>query len=332
MFRLKIITFVSIMALGTTAFGGFACFAETAAAQQAMQPQNQATGQATGQTAGQPNGQAAGQPRLNFNPGTPLRLEEDGNVLVDGQNVPLRTVTEQDMGFFLPDGEGGMIWSRSGRERPLPNPDHVDAREFKLQVRELAEQLLANIQQSELRGKVGMPTSFVNQDNFEQSSAFGRYIAEQMYHEFNQRGFAVRDYRIGAQRIKMREGEGDFYLTRERGSVAVTDRHNVVLVGTYYQDGKNVFINARLIRPSDGLVYRTGQMVMQITPTTKIMLAKTGRRLEVGTLGIQSRSPGGEGSGAKSRSGSASGPGSTQGGASTGGANLGVLDQSYDIH
>ena len=309
MFRLKIITVVLVFAFSATAYAG------PPASQQPLPLKN-------------PNSFSE-QRQLEFNPGTPLALEENGDVLVDGQNVPLRTATEQNLGFFLPDGEGGMIWSKSNREQPAPNPDYMDARELKLQVRELAAQLLDNIQQHELRGKIGMPTSFVNQDNFDQSSSFGRYIAEQMFHEFNQRGFSVREYRIGDPVIRMREGEGDFYLTREKGSVPVNDKTNVVLVGTYYQDGKNLFINARLIRPSDGLVYRTGQMVVQITPTTKTMLAKTGRRLQAGTLGIESRAAAQENK--ARRSGSIGGAGA-KGGPAAGNANLDVLDQGYDIH
>ena len=309
MFRLKIITVVLVLAFSATAYAG------PPASQQPLPLENPHS--------------FKDQKQLEFNPGTPLALEENGDVLVDGQNVPLRTATEQNLGFFLPDGEGGMIWSKSNREQPAPNPDYMDARELKLQVRELAAQLLDNIQQHELRGKIGMPTSFVNQDNFDQSSSFGRYIAEQMFHEFNQRGFAVREYRIGDPIIRMREGEGDFYLTREKGSVPVNDKTNVVLVGTYYQDGKNLFINARLIRPSDGLVYRTGQMVVQITPTTKTMLAKTGRRLQAGTLGIESRAAAQENK--AKRSGSIGGAG-VKGGPAAGNANLDVLDQGYDIH
>lgn len=313
MFRLKIITVVLVLAFSATAYAG------PPASQQPLPLENPHS--------------FKDQKQLEFNPGTPLALDESGDVLVDGQNVPLRTVTEQNLGFFLPDGEGGMIWSKSNREQPEPNPDYVDARELKLQVRELAAQLLDNIQQHELRGKIGMPTSFVNQDNFDQSSSFGRYIAEQMFHEFNQRGFAVREYRIGAPVIRMREGEGDFYLTREKGTVAVNDKTNVVLVGTYYQDGKNLFINARLIRPSDGLVYRTGQMVVQITPTTKTMLAKTGRRLQAGTLGIESRAAAQENKARRTGSaGGGAGAGARQGTPAPGSANLDVLDQGYDIH
>ena len=268
-----------------------------------------------------------------FAPGAPIITERNGSALVNGKNVPMRSVVKEDTGYFLPDGQGGLIMYPGG-ERPELDPSYMDARELKLQVRELAEQLLANIRQGDLYGKIGMPTSFVNQNNFKQSSAFGRYIAEQMFHEFNQRGFPVREYRIGNS-IKMQEGNGDFFLSRDKGSVPVSSKTSVVLVGTYYQDGSNLFINARLIRPSDGLVYPTGQMVVPMTSTTKAMLKRSSRYLEPGTLNISSG--GGSGSGARS-SGSKTGQSGKNGQASQGsgpapgGADLSVLDQGYDIH
>ena len=263
-----------------------------------------------------------------LNADTPLVIESSGDAVVNGRKVPLSTINRLDMGYFIPDGKGGLIWSQGKQPRPEMAPSYLDAREIKLQVREIAEQLLANIQQQELRGKIALPTSFVNQDNFEQTSAFGRYIAEQMFHEFNQRGFQTREYRLSGQDIRMGEGAGDFYLSRAKGKVKVTDGANVVLVGTYYQDGVNVFVNARLIRPSDGYVYRTAQMVMPITPTTRTMLARTGRRLESGSMQIVSkewvmeRQSGSSGRGSKQR------PAAEAQSAGNGSP----VDQGFDIH
>ena len=39
-----------------------------------------------------------------------------------------------------------------------------------------------------------------------------------------------------------------------------------LVVGTYYVDKDATFINARLVRASDGLVMRTGQLVLVNTP------------------------------------------------------------------
>ena len=258
-------------------------------------------------------------------PGTPLMIEPSGMAMVNGRSVKMNTIIRQDTGYFVPDGNGGIIWSQGQNPRPHMSASYLDAREIKLQVREIAEQLLANIQQYELRGKIALPTSFVNQENFGQTSAFGRYIAEQMFHEFNQRGFQTREYRLSGQNIRMDEGIGDFYLSRDKGKVTATDGANVVLVGTYYHDGMNVFVNARLIRPSDGYVYRTAQMVMPVTDTTRTMLARTGRRLD-SNCNIQIVSK--EWIAQQKVKDS---PGSGQAGNASG-AGANPLDQGYDVH
>ncbi|MBQ4132588.1 MAG: hypothetical protein IJD04_02505 [Desulfovibrionaceae bacterium] len=272
---------------------------------------------------------AKDKPAPGLSANTPLVLESTGKVTVNGQNVPLSTITHQDSGYLLPDGNGGLIWSQGEQPRPQMSPSYIDAREIKLQVREIAEQLLANIRQQELRGKIALPTSFVNQENFGQTSAFGRYIAEQMFHEFNQRGFQTREYRLSGQNIRMDEGIGDFYLSRSKGKVTATDRANVVLVGTYYHDGMNVFVNARLIRPSDGYVYRTAQMVMPLTETTRTMLARTGRRLERCDVQIVSK----EWAMERTSAGRQRGHGNVPAGVSDSGQAASTpLDQGFDIH
>ncbi len=245
---------------------------------------------------------------LSTAPGAPLSLEDHGEVTVDGQTVPLRRATKQDMGVMVPDGEGGMIWIPADKARVEADPNYLEARELKLKIRELCEQLISNINQAGLYGTVALPTSFVNQDDFEQSSSFGRYVAEQMFYEFNQRGFPIREYRIG-QDIVMRESEGDFYLTRKDGSFPIPQGSSVVIAGTYYQDKFSLFVNARLLRPADGMVLRTAQMVMPMTGVAKRMLAHSGRRLESGSLGIRSAKelkPGNE--------------------------NLTAIDMGYDVH
>ncbi len=230
---------------------------------------------------------AEGYSHLSTAPGAPLELEEHGEVTVDGQTVPLRRAVKQDMGLMVPDGEGGMIWIPADKERVEADPNYIEARELKLKIKELCEQLISNINQAGLYGKVALPTSFVNQDDFEQSSSFGRYVAEQMFYEFNQRGFPIREYRIGED-IVMREGEGDFYLTRQDGAFPIPKDCSVVIAGTYYQDKYSLFVNARLLRPEDGMVLRTAQLVMPMSGVAQRMLARTGRRLEAGSLGIRS--------------------------------------------
>lgn len=136
---------------------------------------------------------------------------------------------------------------------------YVEARELKLKIRELAEQLVAGMQDCSLSGTVALPVSFVNLNNFAESSAFGRLVGEQLFFELNQRGYPVREYRISSN-IKTKEQAGEFYLSRDIGSLA--SKGSVVVVGTYSAAPGAIFVNARLVRPHDGRVLRTANMVL----------------------------------------------------------------------
>jgi len=140
-------------------------------------------------------------------------------------------------------------------------PNYVAAQELKLKVRELADQLIASFPNVALAGFVALPTSFVDQNDFHSSSPLGRYLAEGLIYEFNQRGFPVREYRTDGG-ITMREGLGETALERKGAIATAKGKGNALLIGTYHQDPDAIFVNARLVRSSDGIVLRTGQVVL----------------------------------------------------------------------
>jgi TolB-like protein len=144
------------------------------------------------------------------------------------------------------------------------DPNYIAAQEVKLKVRELADQLIASVPNDALAGVVALPTSFVNQNDYNSSSPLGRYLAEGLIYEFNQRGFPVREYRTDGS-ITMNEGMGEKALARKGKIVTAKGRGNALLIGTYHQDPDAIFVNARLVRSSDGIVLRTGQIML--TPT-----------------------------------------------------------------
>ncbi len=156
------------------------------------------------------------------------------------------------------------LFASACSKRSAHDPQFVDAQELKLKVRELADQMLATMDNSTLTGLVAMPTSFVDLDNKGQTSAFGNLIGESLIYEFNQRAFPVREYRLTGN-ISMKLGQGDFALLRQ-GIVSTKEKWAAVIVGTYYVDKEAVFVNARLVRAYDGMVLRTGQLVLVKTP------------------------------------------------------------------
>lgn len=171
--------------------------------------------------------------------------------------------------------------------------DYADARELKLKARELAEQLVVDMKDCSLQGSVALPTSFVNLDDFRETSAFGRLVGEQLYFELNQRGYPVREYRINGS-IRPRVAAGEFALSRNLGKVMARYPGSVIILGTYSQAPNAVFVNARLVRPSDGRVLRTANMVIESNPTIQRLLQRgrsgagmMGGKLAEGTMRIR---------------------------------------------
>ena len=201
--------------------------------------------------------------------GTVVRGQEGPDMLIDGSSKDsLQGAAESSSVFH--DGDGNVI-ILPGKPLTALNPDYADARELKVKIRELAEQLVANMEDCSLRGNVALPISFVNLNDLGQSSAFGRLIGEQLFFELNQRGYPVREYRIPGN-IRMRERSGEFYISRNMKSLY--PKGSVIIVGTYSSTREAVFVNARLVRPSDGRVLRTANLVIERNPTVSELLRK----------------------------------------------------------
>lgn len=186
-------------------------------------------------------------------------------------------------------GSGKRVQTKSrtieGADYNAPDPDYADARELKLKVRELGEQLVADMRDCSLQGTVALPTSFVNLDNFNETSAFGRLIGEQLFYELNQRGYPVREYRMSGN-IQPREKAGEFALSRELGKLSAKSGNAVLIAGTYAQANNAVFVNARLIRPKDGRVIRSANLVIESNPTILRMMAAKSRNSSAGRTGV----------------------------------------------
>ena len=124
--------------------------------------------------------------------------------------------------------------------------------------------MLATMPNDALQGVVAMPTSFVDENNTSRSSPLGRLMGEAMFYEFNQRGFPAREYRLTGN-IAVVGGRDDLALI-ENAVIPAGQKWAALVVGTYYVDKDATFVNARLVRATDGLVMRTGQLVLVNTP------------------------------------------------------------------
>lgn len=120
-----------------------------------------------------------------------------------------------------------------------------------------------------------MPVSFVDESDTSRSSPLGRLMGESMFYEFNQRGFPTREYRLTGK-IDVVGGRNDLALAANQVVPTTNQPWAAILVGTYYVDNAATFVNARLVRASDGLVLRTGQLVLPNTPVIARMSRSNG--------------------------------------------------------
>lgn len=158
---------------------------------------------------------------------------------------------------------------------PAQNAGYTDAVELKLKFREMADQLLATMPNDALKGYVAMPTAFVNENDTSLTCPLGRLIAESLYYEFNQRGFPMREYRLDGN-IAVTGGRNDRVFVQNRKVNSKGRKWAALIVGTYQPAKDATFVNARLVRASDGLVLRTAELVLPNTPVVLSLLAGGG--------------------------------------------------------
>ncbi|VAX15574.1 hypothetical protein MNBD_NITROSPINAE03-679 [hydrothermal vent metagenome] len=106
-------------------------------------------------------------------------------------------------------------------------------------------------------------TSFVDLDNLDSSSSFGRFVSERLSMEMHDLGFNVRELRQ-RKSIKFKRQEGEFGLTRQSADLMRKFQVDAVLAGTYLVVDSEVVVNARLIDVDSSRVISVGHMVVNL--------------------------------------------------------------------
>jgi TolB-like protein len=118
----------------------------------------------------------------------------------------------------------------------------------------MADKLADNAAQALGPSDTLIVASFVNVNNLEESSSFGRIIAEQIASRFAQRGQRVIELKLRQNSIFISEGKGEFMLSRDLREISRTHNASAVVVGTYADGGDRLYVSARMVRPADNLL------------------------------------------------------------------------------
>ncbi len=96
-------------------------------------------------------------------------------------------------------------------------------------------------------------TTFVNNNDLNQTSAFGRALTDALAAFIHRQGFEVIELKKTANFL-IQPKTGEFYLSREAANLAAEHEVAAVVVGTYTEAVNMILVTARLISAVDGQI------------------------------------------------------------------------------
>ncbi len=118
----------------------------------------------------------------------------------------------------------------------------------------IADGLEINLNQPISKEDLIIVASFVKIDNLNESSTFGRMIAEQIASRLTQRGYKVQELKLRQGSIFVQEGKGEFLLSRDLQHLSKNYNASAVVVGTFAETLGRIYVSARIVKPSDSIV------------------------------------------------------------------------------
>lgn len=119
---------------------------------------------------------------------------------------------------------------------------------------QIADGLETNLNQSISKQELIIVASFVKIDNLNESSTFGRMLADQIASRLTQRGYKIQELKLRQGSIFMQEGKGEFLLSRDLQHISKNYNAAAVIVGTFAETLGRIYVSARIVRPSDSIV------------------------------------------------------------------------------
>ena len=121
--------------------------------------------------------------------------------------------------------------------------------------------------------------SLVDIDDLDQSSTLGRLVAEQIGSRLGQLGYTVKELKLRS-RVLVRQGDGQFVLSRNVRDISAKADAQLVVAGTYAIGKDTIYLNLRLIRADDGLIMSSFDYRLGLGPNMASLVRGNGRQGE----------------------------------------------------
>ncbi len=139
---------------------------------------------------------------------------------------------------------------------------------------EIGDQLITSSQQPLIPGDSGKPVltvTFVNNDNLNVTSPFGRSLQNHVSSRFVQQGFTVREVKLRKD-LFIRKQSGEFMLSRDLTLINERQNAQAVVVGTYSVTADVMYLSIRLVNPTTKSVLATFDKRLCLDDTSLQML------------------------------------------------------------
>jgi len=114
-------------------------------------------------------------------------------------------------------------------------------------------------------------TTFVDSNNFLESSTLGRTSSEIIAGKLAQNGFPIKEIRLRSD-ILVKGNKGEMLLSREFKEVAKQHSADAVVVGTYAEAAHQVYVSTKLIRLDDERVLSAHNFSLEKTADIATLL------------------------------------------------------------
>ncbi len=106
---------------------------------------------------------------------------------------------------------------------------------------------------SEVAGYPMLAASFVDAANVENTNDLGRLLSEQVASRLSQLGYSVTEVQLRSDELRVLPQGGVLALSRDLAQINTDAPAYSVLVGTYSIIERQIYVNARVLRASDGV-------------------------------------------------------------------------------
>ena len=157
-------------------------------------------------------------------------------------------------------------------------PAMSEAAALHREIQGLADELFRNLGDAEAENsdlsKSILVCTFVELKKLTRTSSLGRYVAEQLMNEMQQRHYEVVEIRK-SQAIMLQEKRGEFGLSRNPAEISQSVAAGAMLTGTYTSSKDSIVINARIIDNRSAKLLSSATAIIPRNQLAEQLLADT---------------------------------------------------------